>query len=158
VRGLLRGAWKELDAGSARGPRKFSDWRAKNPQLAEELATTRASAHTLPADTKQRTPALGELWRASRVSGRHEDCHAQGGSRRAAAARAKNPLLVGGSADLYGSTLNYIGDLKTGNDDFKPGPRSGATSASASREHGMCSIMNGIAATASSARAARRSS
>ena len=34
---------------------------------------------------------------------------------------AQVPLLIGGSADLYGSTLNYIGDLKTGNDDFKPG-------------------------------------
>jgi transketolase len=56
------------------------------------------------------------------------------------------PLLVGGSADLYGSTLNYIGDLKKGNDDFKPGHRTGRNIRYGIREHGMCSIMNGIAA------------
>ena len=59
---------------------------------------------------------------------------------------AKVPLLIGGSADLYGSTLNYIGDLKTGNDDFKPGHRSGRNIRFGIREHGMCSILNGIAA------------
>ncbi len=59
---------------------------------------------------------------------------------------AKNPLLIGGSADLYGSTLNYIGDLKTGDDDFKPGHRSGRNIRFGIREHGMCSILNGIAA------------
>jgi transketolase len=57
---------------------------------------------------------------------------------------AKDTLLVGGSADLYGSTLNYIG--KPGEDDFKPGHRSGRNIRFGIREHGMCSIMNGIAA------------
>ncbi len=56
------------------------------------------------------------------------------------------PLLIGGSADLYGSTLNYIGDLKSGNDDFKPGHRTGRNLRFGIREHGMCSILNGIAA------------
>ncbi len=56
------------------------------------------------------------------------------------------PLVVGGSADLYGSTLNYIGDLKAGDDDFKPGHQSGRNIRFGIREHGMCSIMNGIAA------------
>ena len=58
---------------------------------------------------------------------------------------AKNPLLVGGSADLYGSTLNYIGDMKTP-DDFMPNHRGGRNIRFGIREHGMCSIMNGIAA------------
>ena len=57
-----------------------------------------------------------------------------------------DPLLVGGSADLYGSTLNYIGDLKTGDDDFTATHRSGRNIRFGIREHGMCSIMNGIAA------------
>ena len=40
----------------------------------------------------------------------------------------QNPLLIGGSADLYGSTLNYIGDLKARDDDFSPGQsQEGAT-------------------------------
>ena len=56
------------------------------------------------------------------------------------------PLIVGGSADLYGSTLNYIGDLKAGDDDFKFGHRGGRNIRFGIREHGMCSIMNGIAA------------
>jgi transketolase len=53
--------------------------------------------------------------------------------------------LIGGSADLYGSTLNYIGDLKTGNDDFAPGHYSGRNIRFGIREHGMCGILNGIA-------------
>jgi transketolase len=58
---------------------------------------------------------------------------------------AQVPLLIGGSADLYGSTLNYIGDLKAGNDDFNPGHRTGRNIRFGIREHGMCSILNGIA-------------
>src|SRR5690606_16767798 len=56
------------------------------------------------------------------------------------------PLLVGGSADLYGSTLNYIGDLKSGDDDFNPAHRTGRNIRFGIREHGMCAILNGIAA------------
>ena len=56
------------------------------------------------------------------------------------------PLLIGGSADLYGSTLNYIGDLKAGNDDFNASHRSGRNIRFGIREHGMCSILNGVAA------------
>jgi transketolase len=59
---------------------------------------------------------------------------------------AQVPLLMGGSADLYGSTLNYIGDLRTGDDDFKPNRRGGRNIRFGIREHGMCSILNGIAA------------
>jgi len=58
---------------------------------------------------------------------------------------AKLPLLIGGSADLYGSTLNYIGDLKAGDDDFAPGHRVGRNIRFGIREHGMCGILNGIA-------------
>ena len=58
----------------------------------------------------------------------------------------QNPLLIGGSADLYGSTLNYIGDLKARDDDFSPANRKGRNIPFGIREHGMCSIMNGIAA------------
>lgn len=56
------------------------------------------------------------------------------------------PLLIGGSADLYGSTLNYIGDLKAGNDDFNAAHPSGRNIRFGIREHGMCSILNGVAA------------
>ena len=50
------------------------------------------------------------------------------------------------SADLWGSTLNYIGDLKARDDNFSPANRKGRNIPFGIREHGMCSIMNGIAA------------
>jgi transketolase len=147
VRAYFTAHEKSLDAGYAAWSQKFADWSAKNPKLAEELGTTRASAHTLPADTKQRTPALSDLLASipefpadTKIATR------KAGQDVLQPLAAKNPLLVGGSADLYGSTLNYIGDLKTGNDDFKPGHRSGRNIRFGIREHGMCSIMNGIAA------------
>ncbi len=51
------------------------------------------------------------------------------------------PLLIGGSADLYGSTLNYIAADK----DFDPSNRSGRNIRFGIREHGMAAIANGIA-------------
>ena len=54
---------------------------------------------------------------------------------------AKLPLLIGGSADLYGSTLNYIAADK----DFEPGCRTGRNVRFGIREHGMAAIANGIA-------------
>jgi transketolase len=138
---------EKLDAAFAAWQTKFAAWQKANPKLAEELGTTRASAHTLPADTKQRTPDIATLLAAvpefpadTKIATR------KAGQDVLQPLAAQNPLLVGGSADLYGSTLNYIGDLKTGNDDFKPGHRSGRNIRFGIREHGMCSIMNGIAA------------
>jgi len=51
------------------------------------------------------------------------------------------PLLIGGSADLYGSTLNYIQSDK----DFNPENRAGRNIRFGIREHGMCAILNGFA-------------
>jgi transketolase len=54
---------------------------------------------------------------------------------------AELPLLIGGSADLYGSTLNYIAADK----DFDATNRSGRNIRFGIREHGMAAIANGIA-------------
>lgn len=54
---------------------------------------------------------------------------------------AQLPLLIGGSADLYGSTLNYIAADK----DFDPTNRAGRNIRFGIREHGMAAIANGIA-------------
>jgi len=125
----------------------FAAWKAKNPKLAEELGVSRAYAQTLPEDTRQKTADVRTLSKlippfpadtkiATRKAGQDVlQPLAQG-----------TPLLIGGSADLYGSTLNYIGDLKTGNDDFTPARRAGRNIRFGIREHGMCSILNGIAA------------
>ena len=138
---------KELDATYATWLKTFEAWKAANPQLADELATSRASAHTLPKDTKARTPdaatllaAIPEFAADTKIATR------KAGQDVLQPLAAKVPLLIGGSADLYGSTLNYIGDLKTGNDDFKPNHRTGRNIRFGIREHGMCSILNGIAA------------
>jgi transketolase len=138
---------KDLDAEYAAWTKTFEAWRAKNPELAKELAVTRAYAHTVPADTAARTPSVAELFAAipafpagTKIATR------KAGQDVLQPLAALNPLLIGGSADLYGSTLNYIGDLKAGDDDFKPGHRSGRNIRFGIREHGMCSILNGVAA------------
>jgi transketolase len=137
---------KDLDAAYAAWTKTFEAWRAKNPKLAEELALCPAYAHTVPAGTASHVPdvkalsaAIPEFAADSKIATR------KAGQDVLQAVAAKSPLLVGGSADLYGSTLNYIGP-KVGDDDFKPGHRSGRNIRFGIREHGMGAIMNGIAA------------
>src|SRR5437762_7308496 len=50
------------------------------------------------------------------------------------------PLLMSGSADLYGSTMNYIKD----GGDFNRDNFGGRNVRFGIREHGMCAILNGI--------------
>jgi transketolase len=125
----------------------FEAWKAANPALAEQLAVSRGYSHTIAHDTDTRTNDVGAMFAAipqfpadSKIATR------KAGQDVLQPLASMTPLLVGGSADLYGSTLNYIGDLKKGNDDFKPGHRTGRNIRYGIREHGMCSIMNGIAA------------
>jgi transketolase len=137
---------KKLAEGHKAWTATFDAWKAKNPKLAGELAVSRAFAFTLPQDTAKRTPDTAALFAAipefpadSKIATR------KAGQDVLQPIAAKTPLLVGGSADLYGSTLNYIGDIKT-TDDFKPGHRSGRNIRFGIREHGMCSILSGIEA------------
>jgi transketolase len=136
---------KDLDAAYVAWSQTFEAWKAANPQLAAELAVSRAYSHTIAADTKARTPdektllgAIPEFAAGTNIATR------KAGQEVLQPLSAKVPLLVGGSADLYGSTLNYIG--KMGEDDFKPNHRTGRNIRFGIREHGMCSILNGIAA------------
>jgi transketolase len=137
---------KTLNAGYEAWLTKFKAWQEKNPELAAVLGTSSASLHTLAKDTANKTPSAAELLAAipefpesTKVATR------KAGQDVLQPLAAKLPLLIGGSADLYGSTLNYIGDLKAGDDDFKPGHRSGRNIRFGIREHGMCGILNGIA-------------
>jgi len=147
VRDFFAARAKELDGQYTSWCKKFEDWQAKNPGLNAELASTRALAQTLSKDTDKRTPDVPSLLAVvpefppdTKIATR------KAGQDVLQPLALKNPLLIGGSADLYGSTLNYIGDLKAGDDDFKPGHRSGRNIRFGIREHGMCSILNGIAA------------
>ena len=138
---------KKLAAAYKDWETKFSAWQKANPKLAEILAVSRASLQTLPQDTAPKAPDAADLLAAIAPF----DPGAKLATRKAGQdvlqfLAAKTPLLIGGSADLYGSTLNYIGDLKTSNDDFLRGHRAGRNIRFGIREHGMCGILNGIAA------------
>jgi transketolase len=137
----------ELNAVYEQWVKTFEAWKTCNPKLADELAVSRAYSHTLSADTAQRTPDTAALFAAiPHFPAETKIATRKAGQEVLQPIAAMTPLLIGGSADLYGSTLNYIGDLKKGDDDFKPGHRAGRNIRFGIREHGMCSIMNGIAA------------
>lgn len=147
VRSFFDARVKELEADFASWNKTFEAWKAKNPALAEQLAVSSAYAHAVPSDTAKRTPDAAALFAAipafpagTKIATR------KAGQDVLQPLAQKVPLLVGGSADLYGSTLNYIGDLKAGDDDFKPEHRQGRNIRFGIREHGMCAILNGIAA------------
>jgi transketolase len=134
---------KELDAAYAAWTKTFEAWKAANPQLAGELATSQGYGFVAPkdskaADTAALLAAIPEFPADTKIATR------KAGQEVLQPLAAKTPLLMGGSADLYGSTLNYIG--KSGEDDFNGGHRSGRNIRFGIREHGMCSILNGIAA------------
>jgi transketolase len=119
-----------LVRGCNKWHKTYKAWREANPEKAALLdsAQTAPSASALlekipvfPADAKLATRAAGKDILQP--------------------VAAALPLLIGGSADLYGSTLNYIASDK----DFDPSNRSGRNIRFGIREHGMAAIANGMA-------------
>ena len=123
----------------------FDAWKTANPTLAADLAVTRGGIQAAvdtthkPLDIAALMAAVPEFPADTKIATR------KAGQDVLQPLAKAMPLLVGGSADLYGSTLNYIGDMKTP-DDFIPNHRGGRNIRFGIREHGMCSMMNGIAA------------
>ena len=122
---------KKLVRAAKRWEKTFAAWRAANPEKAALL------------DTAKQKPTAAHL--LSKVPLFAPDVKL-GGTR--AAGRdvlqplaAELPLLIGASADLYGSTLNYIAADK----DFDPQNRAGRNIRAGIREHGMAAIANGVA-------------
>jgi transketolase len=121
---------KELEAACAEWHSNFEAWRAANKDLAAELDTAVAKDYPdllkcipdYPADA----PDI-----ATRKAGSDVLQHV---------AKAM-PLLVSGSADLHGSTLNYIVD----GGDFDARNHAGRNIRFGIREHGMGGILNGLA-------------
>jgi transketolase len=109
---------------------KFSTWKSANPDLAQLL--DRRTHHELPQDLLAHIPVFSP---DSKIATR------KAGSDVLQPVAKAVPLLMGGSADLYGSTLNYIQADK----DFNPENRAGRNIRFGIREHGMCAILNGIA-------------
>ncbi|MGC3991368.1 MAG: transketolase [Chthoniobacteraceae bacterium] len=108
----------------------YAEWQAANPELAKDLDS--ALKLEVPADLLAKIP---EFPTDSKIATR------KAGSDVLQPIAAALPNLIGGSADLYGSTLNYIQSSK----DFTPANWSGRNIRFGIREHGMCGIMNGIA-------------
>ncbi|MBS0657116.1 MAG: transketolase [Verrucomicrobia bacterium] len=128
VKEYFAGHAKELHTAHAAWEEKYAAWKAANPALAAELESGAPSFEELsakipefPADTKIATRKAGQ-------DVLQPVCAAM-------------PKCVGGSADLYGSTLNYI----AGGGDFFPESQKGRNIRYGIREHGMGAIMNGIA-------------
>jgi transketolase len=108
---------------------KFAAWKKANPDLAAIL--DRGTRHEIPHDLLSKIPAFSA---DSKIATR------KAGSDVLQSIADAVPLLIGGSADLYGSTLNYIKSDK----DFNPTNRSGRNIRFGIREHGMAAILNGI--------------
>src|ERR1700732_618197 len=108
----------------------FAAWKKANPEQAKLLQD--GFEHRIPADLLEQIPVFD---REAKIATR------KAGSEVLQPLAKALPLLIGGSADLYGSTLNYIQSDK----DFNPENWSGRNIRFGIREHGMCAILNGIA-------------
>ncbi len=113
-------AWQEI----------YDAWAEANPELAAEL--TAGVAHTTPADLSAKIPAFASDYK---------DATRSAGSTVINAVAKVIPQLLTGSADLFGSTKNYIKD----GGDFSAGNPLGRNIWFGIREHGMAAICNGIA-------------
>ncbi|MFO1008134.1 MAG: transketolase [Planctomycetaceae bacterium] len=132
VKTFFAGHQKELAAKYDVWQKTFAAWSKANPDKAQLLAD--AVAGKVPANLLDLIP---EFPADAKIATR------QAGSDVLQPIAKAIPTLVTGSADLYGSTKNYI---KSGKD-FEPqsGTADGRNIWFGIREHGMGAIMNGIA-------------
>lgn len=108
----------------------FTAWSAANPELAEELNNGIAKA--VPADLIDAIPEF--------AADNSDATRASGGAVIQEVAK-RMPQFITGSADLYGSTKNYIKD----GGDFSASTPEGRNIWFGIREHAMGAICNGIA-------------
>src|SRR5205823_3712786 len=120
---------KKLLADYERWEKIYNEWRKKNPELAKMLDN--GIARNVPGDLLAKIP---EFPKDAKLATR------KAGSEALQPIAQAMPLLMSGSADLHGSTLNYIKD----GGDFTRNTPSGRNIHFGIREHGMCAIMNGI--------------
>ncbi|MSU46992.1 MAG: transketolase [Lacunisphaera sp.] len=130
VRAYFADHKKRLKRAHGKWKKAFAAWRQAHPDKAALLdgaGQAPSAAHLLgkiplfPADAKLATRAAGKDVLQPIA--------------------AEVPLLISGSADLHGSTLNYIAADK----DFDKTNRAGRNLRYGIREHGMAAINNGVA-------------
>ena len=120
---------KKLLAEYDRWEKIYNDWRKKNAEEAKQLEA--AIDRKVDVDLLSKIP---EFPKDAKLATR------KAGSEALQPVAQAMPLLISGSADLHGSTLNYIKD----GGDFTRDTPSGRNIRFGIREHGMCAIMNGI--------------
>ncbi|MEA3188389.1 MAG: transketolase [Chthoniobacter sp.] len=108
----------------------YGEWRTANPDLATLLDS--GLEKKVPADLLARIP---EFPADAKIATR------KAGSDVLQPIAAAMPLLISGSADLHGSTLNYINADK----DFSPENNAGRNIRFGIREHAMAALSNGFA-------------
>ncbi|MEO8439094.1 MAG: transketolase C-terminal domain-containing protein, partial [Spartobacteria bacterium] len=129
VRGYFAEHKKKLLAEYDRWEKSYQDWRAKNAEKARMLDD--AIDKKVPTDLFENIPKFpNDAKLATRKAG----------SEVLQPLAQAMPFLISGSADLHGSTLNYI---KEGGD-FTRSNCAGRNIHYGIREHGMCAIMNGV--------------
>jgi transketolase len=110
----------------------YRAWREANPEKAALLDSAAPENMPTAAQLLEKIPPFAvDAKLATRAAGRDV----------LQPLSAQLPLLIGGSADLYGSTLNYIAADK----DFDAENRAGRNIRFGIREHGMAAIANGVA-------------
>ena len=120
---------KKLLAEYDRWEKIYNDWRKKNAEEAKQLEA--AIDRKVDVDLLSKIP---EFPKDAKLATR------KAGSEALQPVAQAMPLLISGSADLHGSTLNYIKD----GGDFTRDTPSGRNIRFGIREHAMCAIMNGI--------------
>jgi transketolase len=118
-----------LAAAHAAWQKVYAEWRSANAELAKELDDA------IAGKTPDLLAAIPPFDPSVNIATR------KAGSEVLQPVCAAMPLVTSGSADLHGSTLNYIKD----GGDFNLMNRSGRNLHFGIREHAMCGIMNGIA-------------
>jgi transketolase len=121
---------EDLEAAHGSWLETFESWKTSNPKLAAELND--AIEGVLPENLLDEIPEFDSDYKNA--------TRAAGGEVMQAVADSV-PYLVSGSADLYGSTKNYI----KSSGDFGPDNYSGRNIWFGIREHAMGAICNGIA-------------
>jgi transketolase len=120
---------KKLLADYDQWEKSYQDWGKKNPEKAQLLEE--GLERKVPADLLSKIPKFpADAKLATRKAG----------SDALQPLAQALPLLISGSADLHGSTLNYIKD----GGDFTRNTPAGRNIHYGIREHGMCAIMNGV--------------
>lgn len=129
VRAFFAEHARQLEEGYARWEAAFRAWQAAHADLAHELED--ALAGRVPDLLEAIPPFDPSVSIATRKAG----------SEVLQPIARQMPLLISGSADLHGSTLNYIQD----GGDFDRENRAGRNLRFGIREHAMAGILNGIA-------------